>query len=117
MYVHEIQNTDGEGVVSETMLNDQIDVLNDAYADGGWTFEVVEWDVTVNNDWYSMVYGGSSEINAKKALRKGTGADLNLYTADIQGGLLGWATFPSVSKLLLITPSLCIKVSNLICVA
>lgn len=100
VYFHEIRNSDGDGVVTDTMIQDQIDVLNDAYEAGGWTFVLKEKNVTVNDDWYEMSYGESSELEAKRTLRKGTGADLNFYTADLQDGLLGWATFPNVSEML-----------------
>jgi hypothetical protein len=37
----------------------------------------------------------AEEQAAKAALRRGTGETLNFYTANLPGGLLGWATFPN----------------------
>ena len=42
-----------------------------------------------------MGYGSSAERNAKNALHYGNAADLNVYFANIGGGLLGWASFPA----------------------
>jgi hypothetical protein len=42
-----------------------------------------------------MSPGSTVEAQAKAALRQGTADDLNIYTANPGGGLLGWATFPS----------------------
>lgn len=50
---------------------------------------------TVNAAWSTMAQDSASETNAKRALRKGGKADLNIYTGSLPGGLLGWATFPS----------------------
>jgi hypothetical protein len=95
VYFHVIESSASPNEVTNTMISDQIAVLNAAYADGGWTFVLVSTDVTINDDWYTMTSGTSSEYDAKYALRKGTAKDLNLYTADLTNGLLGWATFPS----------------------
>jgi len=94
VYVHVITNSTGGGNLPDSQINAQIDVLNTAYAPGGWKFVLASKDVTANDAWYVMEPGTAAETQAKNALRQGGAADLNLYTANIGAGLLGWATFP-----------------------
>lgn len=96
VYFHIIQNTKGKGAVSDDVLAEQIDILNAAFAEGEWNFVLKETDVTVNNDWYQMDADSAEEAEAKRSLRRGTGSDLNFYTARPLDNTLGWATFPQV---------------------
>jgi hypothetical protein len=97
VYFHVINRGTGlaNGDVPDSQVNAQIDVLNDAYAPWGWSFNLVQVDRTTNSTWYTMSPGSTAERNAKQALRRGTADDLNIYSANPGGGLLGWATFPS----------------------
>jgi len=95
VYVHVITDTSGNGNLSSQAISSQINVLNQAYAGGNWSFNVVSTDVTANNSWYTAGHGSTAESQMKNALRQGTADDLNLYTNNMGGGLLGWATFPS----------------------
>jgi hypothetical protein len=95
VYFHVIRSSSGAGDVTNTQISQQMAVLNAAYASSGWSFNLVSVDRTNNSTWYTMGYGSSAEAAAKAALREGTADDLNIYTANIGGGLLGWATFPS----------------------
>jgi len=94
VYVHVIMNTSGAGNVPTGVINNQISVLNAAYANTSFRFSLGPVDYTTNNTWFTMGPGTSAESQAKNALRKGTADDLNIYTANPGGGLLGWATFP-----------------------
>jgi hypothetical protein len=93
VYFHTITNGT-HGNVPDSQINDQIDVLNAAYKSGGWKFVLKEKDVTNNDSWFTMQPSTPAEKNCKETLRKGSADDLNLYSANIGGGLLGWATFP-----------------------
>jgi len=97
VYFHVINNGSGlaNGDVPDSQITAQMNVLNAAYAPTGWQFNRVATDRTTNATWYTMGQGSAAESQAKTALRKGTAADLNIYTANLGGGLLGWATFPS----------------------
>lgn len=95
VYVHVLRDSNGNGGPTTTMMNNQMNVLNSAYGQWGWSFNVVSTDYTNNTAWYTMGYGSSAESQCKAALRQGSADDLNIYYANIGGGLLGWATFPS----------------------
>lgn len=97
VYFHVINNGSGisNGDVPDSMIQDQMNVLNNAYKSTGWSFKLVSTDRTTNSSWYTMTPGSAAETQAKNALRKGSADDLNLYSANIGQGLLGWATFPS----------------------
>jgi len=97
VYFHVINNGSGlsNGNIPDSQIADQISVLNAAYAPTGWSFNLVATDRTTNASWYTMGSGSAAESQAKTALRRGTAQDLNIYSANLGGGLLGWATFPS----------------------
>ncbi|WNG50871.1 zinc metalloprotease [Archangium minus] len=93
VYFHVIRDSNGNGGVTTTQINNQITVLNNAYASAGFSFYLAGTDYTNNSTYYTCT-GGTCETNMKNALRKGTATALNFYTNNMGGGLLGWATFP-----------------------
>lgn len=101
--VHVINKGSGvaNGDIPDSQINAQIEVLNKAYGgqtggpDTGFRFALASVDRTTNATWYTMSPDTAVEKQAKKALRKGGPETLNLYTANLGDGLLGWATFPS----------------------
>jgi len=95
VYFHIITSSTGAGDVLDSQIQSQLDVLNAAYAPTAWQFAIAGIDRTANDAWYNMGHGTTAEVQAKNALRQGSADDLNIYTANIGGGLLGWATFPS----------------------
>jgi hypothetical protein len=97
VYFHVINKGTGiaNGDVTTTMINDQINVLNAAYAPWGYSFSLVSVDRTTNSTWFTGCYSTGTESKIKNALRKGSADDLNIYTCSPSGGILGWATFPS----------------------
>jgi hypothetical protein len=96
VYWHVINNGIGTaGDIPDSQINAQIAVLNGAFASTGYRFELVATDRTTNAAWYTATNGTTAERNMKNALRQGSADDLNIYSNNMGGGLLGWATFPS----------------------
>ena len=93
VYFHVINKGSGiaNGDVPQSQIDAQMNVLNNAYAPWGWSFVLAGVDRTTNKKWYA----GSAERQMKNTLREGSADDLNIYSLNPGGGLLGWATFPS----------------------
>jgi hypothetical protein len=93
VYFHVI--SDGtHGKVSMAQIRQQMDVLNTGYAGTGLSFELAGAHTVVNASWYDLAQGSAEERAMKSTLRRGGPSTLNIYTANLSGGLLGWATFP-----------------------
>jgi Pregnancy-associated plasma protein-A len=81
------------GNVPQQWIDDQIDVLNLAYAQHGYTFNLVVVDRTTNVNWFNMGEGTPQENQAAKALHQGTAIDLNIYSVN-SSTVLGWSSYP-----------------------
>jgi hypothetical protein len=102
VWFHVIRNSTGtQGNLTDAQVASQIAVLNDAYdgSTGGFNtpfrFSLAGITRTNNSTWFTMGSGSAAEAAAKAALRHGGADTLNIYSANLGGGLLGWATFPS----------------------
>jgi hypothetical protein len=82
------------GYVSTTRLENQIKVLNAAYAGSGITFTLRSIDRVKNSTWFAMSMGSPAEQTAKAALAVDPAHVLNIYTAGPANNVLGWAYFP-----------------------
>ncbi len=96
VYFHVI-SSGSTGNVPDSMIANQITVLNNAYGISGYSFILADTDRTNNTTWYNGCYG-SAERKMKNALRRGTADDLNIYSCNPSSGILGYATFPSSYK-------------------
>jgi hypothetical protein len=96
-YAHVINkgSTVADGNIPDSMIADQMAVLNAAYANTPFKFTLVSTSRTTNSTWYTAGHGTTAESQMKTALRQGSADDLNMYFSSPGGGLLGWATFPS----------------------
>lgn len=98
-YFHVIKDSSGKGEVSDEMLADQIEVLNDSFgvttggANTPFRFNYAGVERIVNNAWFNAGPGTAAEREMKQAKHWGGCKDLNVYTNN-GGGYLGWATFP-----------------------
>ena len=99
VWFHVINKGSGiaNGDVPDSQITDQVAVLNKSYKDSNMPFHftLAGTDRTKNTTWYTVAPNTAAQTAMKKALRKGGPETLNIYLANLGGGLLGYSTFPS----------------------
>jgi pregnancy-associated plasma protein-A len=102
VYFH-VVHAGGVGNVSQTVIDEQMNVLNLAYGgfyggvNTGFRFKLVGVTRTDNSAWHFAGPGTSEEREMKRTLRQGGWDALNLY-ATTAGAYLGWAYFPGLPE-------------------
>jgi hypothetical protein len=93
----------GVGSISQTIIDEQMDVLNAAFAgfyggaSSGFSFRLEAVTRTDNAAWYFAGPGTKDEREMKIALHQGGWNALNLYSTTA-AAFLGWAYFPGLSE-------------------
>jgi Pregnancy-associated plasma protein-A/Putative metal-binding motif len=82
------------GNVTTEQINDQIEVLNNAYIDHGYQFFLQSIDITDNTNW-SNQQSTNTERQMKSTLAVDPATTLNIYTVNYAQDFLGWAYYPS----------------------
>jgi hypothetical protein len=82
------------GNVPMSQIEDQIDVLNAAFAGTSFSFFLSTVTNTNNSSWFNNCSRTSTENAIKSALAVDPTNTLNIYTCRPSGGILGWAVFP-----------------------
>ena len=82
------------GNVTDQQINDQMDVLNDAYVSTNFQFVLHSIERIDNTAWSQLNAGTDDEVAMKRALAISPATTLNVYTGNNSAGLLGWAYFP-----------------------
>ncbi|HEY2955254.1 MAG TPA: M43 family zinc metalloprotease [Candidatus Eisenbacteria bacterium] len=86
---------DGDlGQLSDDQIQDQIRELNRNFLGTGYRFSLASVDRTDNQRWFRLLPGTGDEKHMKQALAIDPAHRLNVYTASLGHGLLGWAYFP-----------------------
>lgn len=81
-----------EGLLPLQKIQAQVDRLSEAF--DNLDFELDSVDFTDNPDWFHMAPNTPEEAAAKSVLGLDSSQYFNIYSAGLENGLGGWATFP-----------------------
>jgi len=83
-----------QGNVPDEQILEQIRVINHDFLGTGYRFSLASVDRTESRRWFKLLPFTGDEKHMKGALAIDPAHRLNVYTASLGQGLLGWAYFP-----------------------
>ncbi len=89
---HIIMDSNGEGDITTDQIESQVEHMSASYSDRGIEFILGSVDYTVSDNWYYL--SGEYEEDMKSSLAIDPAHNMNVYSANLQDNLLGWAQFP-----------------------
>ena len=92
MAFHIIVDSNGEGDVTMDQIEAQVEHMTGGYSDRDIEFVLGSVDYTVNDNWFYL--SGDYETEMKSSLAIDPAHNMNVYSANLQDNLLGWAQFP-----------------------
>jgi len=92
MAFHIILDSNGEGDITMDQIEAQVEHMTVSYSDHDIEFVLGSVDYTVNDLWYYL--SGDYEVEMKSSLAIDPAHNMNVYSANLQNNLLGWAQFP-----------------------
>lgn len=95
VYFHVVENSVGDGTVTDTDIGDQMTVLNAAFLPAGFRFVLKGVTRIENAEWHGLKMGSPQEMDMKRSLRMRGTAVLNIYLTTNADEVVGWATYPS----------------------
>lgn len=82
---------------TQAMVRKQVAYMNTIYNPHGFRYKLINTTFNVRDNWAYMTPDSRHERRMKRALRRGTYADLNLYfLTGLANGILGTCNFPTV---------------------
>ena len=91
---HIVRYDDGTADVGNAQIQDQLDVLNSAFASSGFQFFIHDIARVDNTAWTTHTHNSVEEVEMKEALAINPASVLNFYVCDLGAGLGGYAEFP-----------------------
>lgn len=98
--IHVITNSNGEGVLPQSKLDEQMQVLNDAFNQTRFSFYLKASTCTTNDNWYPLSILSFREWRMKTRLRQGFAGTLNIYITSLNDGQFSLGVWPWMFPLL-----------------